>query len=158
VIQLNVKGEVTFVATKCGDILTPLHLQAGLHYSRVTQLGVVLYTKLTTTDACTTLVVYKKAQTWLIREPCNYTTMAKVYLHTSAVKLGEKIYIPVYCTLFIFCTAFYQLRSQELAFPYTSAYDLKVTQYIQARYSGVTSVKHINENLLESISIGLRWQ
>ena len=95
---------VVNVATHCGDVLTPLHLQAGLHYSRVT--GVVMYVKLTTTDACTTLVVYKKAQTWLIREPCNYTTMAKVYLHTSAVKLGEKIYIPVYCTLFIFCTAF----------------------------------------------------
>ena len=61
VIQLSVKGEVTFyipsegslfscnptpcyeqncvvtVATNCGDILTPLHLQAGLHYSRVMQ-------------------------------------------------------------------------------------------------------------------------
>ena len=45
-----------------------------------------------------------------------------------------------------FCTAF-----QELDFPYTSAYDLKVTQYIQARYSGVAFVKRINENLLESI-------
>jgi len=54
------------------------------------------YKKLTTTDACATLVIYKKAQTWLIREPCNYTTtMAKVYLHICAVKLGEKIYTQV---------------------------------------------------------------
>jgi len=44
----------------------------------------VLYVKLTTTDACTTLVVYKKAQNWLIREPCNYTTTVKVYLRSEA--------------------------------------------------------------------------
>ena len=127
VIWLNVKGEITFyipsgsslfscnptpcyeqncvvnVATNCGDILTPLHLQAGLHYSRVTQGWCCTWSSLL--PWC--LLVYKKAQTWLIREPCNYTTMAKVYLHTSAVKPGAKIYtcIPVYCTL-LFCTAF----------------------------------------------------
>ena len=58
----------------------------------------VLYTKLTTTDACTTLVVYKKAQTWLIREPCNYTTMAKVYLHLRSEAWGENLYT---CILYL---------------------------------------------------------
>jgi len=49
---------VVNIATNCVD-LTPLHLQASLHYGRVTQEGAVLYMKLTTTDACTTRVVYK---------------------------------------------------------------------------------------------------
>jgi len=84
---------VVNVTTDCGDVPTPLHLQAGLHYT-----GVVMYMKLTTTiDACTTLVVYKKHKLGLyVHATCNYTTMAKVYLTPPQVKLRENIqYIAV---------------------------------------------------------------
>jgi len=61
-----------------------------------------MYINLTITDVLALLWWYIKSTNlaYTVRETCNYTTMAKVSLHTSAVKLGEKIYIPVYCTLF----------------------------------------------------------
>ena len=66
--------------------------------------------------------------------------------------LGRKLIylytVPCYSVQHFSC-----LQVKSWIFPYTSVYDLKVkvTQYIQARYSGVMSVKGINENLLESI-------
>jgi len=61
------------VAINCGDVLTQLH-QAGLHYSRVTQ---VWYVKVTTTDACITLesctTVATATENWWQQQPLTNT-------------------------------------------------------------------------------------
>ena len=140
VIQLNVKGEVTFVATKCGDILTPLHLQAGLHYSRVTQVWCCTRSSLLLMLALLwwyikwhklgLYVSHATTPPWLkcTCTPPQWSLERKfIYLYT----------VPCYSVQHFSC-----LQVKSWIFPYTSVYDpkVKVTQYIQARFSGVTSV------------------
>jgi len=83
---------VVNVATNCGDVLTPLHLQA-----RVT--GVVMYTKLTTTtdacitlNACTTLVYIKKHKLGLYVRHATTPPWLKCTCTPPQWSLGENLY------------------------------------------------------------------